>query len=736
MDNKPSYKESSLLWSMLLCLFGIVINLLGAATMRSLKLPLYLDSVGTVISAVIGGYLPGIAVGLATNMFKGLVNSSSVYYALINVLLGICAAFFQKKGLLKKPANVLLLILALAVIGGGHGSVLTWLINGAHYESFTPAISNGSRRVLTWLLYGADYDGFSTGLAAYFLQKGNFTEFQAQLIADFLIDIVDKAITVLIAIGIFRLLPEGLREKLKVEGWRQTPLSEEDMEAAKKTECRSVSIGTKILLLLIFASVAIAAVATSISVMLFRKSMEEEHIDLGKGIAELAASVIDTDKVDEYIERGEEAEGYRETEDLLYRIRDSYPDIQYVYVYKIMNDGCHVVFDLDTEELEGSNPGDIIEFDDAFSEYLPALLAGEKIDPIISDETYGWLLTVYQPVYDKHGYCCCYACADVSMNLLKASGYSFFARLLVIFMGFFILILAVGLWLAKYNIILPVNTIALSASRFVQNSDGAMEKSLENIRAMDIHTGDEIENLYKAYMKMSEDTIKHIGDIEAQTETISKMQNGLIMVLADMVESRDQNTGDHVRKTAAYTRIIMEHMKKLGYYTDVLTDEFMDNVENSAPLHDVGKIKVSDTILNKPGKLTDEEFEIMKLHTVYGNEVIEQAIDTVPDSGYLEEAKNLATYHHEKWDGSGYPKKLKGEEIPLSARIMAVADVFDALVSKRSYKEPFTFEKAMEIIKEGAGHHFDPKVAEAFIDASDEARVIAERFEMVGVKRK
>ena len=194
------------------------------------------------------------------------------------------------------------------------------------------------------------------------------------------------------------------------------------------------------------------------------------------------------------------------------------------------------------------------------------------------------------------------------------------------------------------------------------------------------------------------------------------------MVLADMVESRDQCTGDHVRKTAAYTGIIMRQLRKDGVYLDQLTDEFMQDVENSAPLHDVGKIQVPDAILNKPGRLTDDEFDLMKTHTTAGSQVITQAMNTVSeqDSGYLREARNLAHYHHEKWNGAGYPSGLKGEEIPLSARIMAVADVFDALVSKRSYKDGFPFEKAMGIIKESSGSHFDPKVVQAFVEASDE----------------
>ncbi|MBP5732754.1 MAG: HD domain-containing protein, partial [Lachnospiraceae bacterium] len=219
-----------------------------------------------------------------------------------------------------------------------------------------------------------------------------------------------------------------------------------------------------------------------------------------------------------------------------------------------------------------------------------------------------------------------------------------------------------------------------------------------------------------------------------KTQMLSMLQSGLIMMLADIVENRDQSTGDHIRKTAAYTKVILEKMREMGYHKDLLTDTYISHVVKSAPLHDIGKIQIPDAILNKPGKLTDEEFEIMKKHTVAGKTIIEQTISTMPEADYLQEAMNLTTYHHEKWNGKGYPYGLAGEDIPLSARVMAVADVFDALVSRRCYKEPFSFEKAMEIIQKDAGTHFDPDVVKAFLESQDQVRAIAERFETVSGK--
>jgi HD-GYP domain-containing protein (c-di-GMP phosphodiesterase class II) len=206
------------------------------------------------------------------------------------------------------------------------------------------------------------------------------------------------------------------------------------------------------------------------------------------------------------------------------------------------------------------------------------------------------------------------------------------------------------------------------------------------------------------------------------------MQDGLIVTMADLVESRDSDTGAHVQKTAAYVRIIVEGLKRKGYYAEKITPKFISDVVRSAPLHDVGKINIPDQVLNKPGKLTDDEYEIIKTHTVAGRKIMEKAISTVEGENYLKEARNMAAYHHERWDGKGYPEKLYGEVIPLSARVMAVADVFDALTSPRVYKPSFPLEKALAILTEGAGTQFDPKCVEVFMESLDEVKVILKKF--------
>ncbi len=200
-------------------------------------------------------------------------------------------------------------------------------------------------------------------------------------------------------------------------------------------------------------------------------------------------------------------------------------------------------------------------------------------------------------------------------------------------------------------------------------------------------------------------------------ERVSHMQSGMITFLAEVVENRDDNTGGHIRRTAQYVELIAKELKRQGRYSDILTEKYVADMVVAAPLHDIGKIHIPDVVLNKPGKLTEDEFEIMKGHTTAGEELLAHAKEELGESGYLNTALEMAAYHHEWWNGKGYPYGISGSEIPLCARIMAVADVFDALTSKRCYKNAMPLEKAYAIIREESGTHFEPVVVEAFFAA-------------------
>ena len=202
----------------------------------------------------------------------------------------------------------------------------------------------------------------------------------------------------------------------------------------------------------------------------------------------------------------------------------------------------------------------------------------------------------------------------------------------------------------------------------------------------------------------------------------------VIFALAKLAESRDEDTGNHLQRVRYYSRAIAERLYEMPHRPAELTRLLIANIFLTSPLHDIGKVAIPDYVLLKPGRLNDAEFNIMKSHAEIGYQTLKEAVMQAPRAGYLKVAADIARYHHEQYDGSGYPTGLKGEEIPLCARIFCVADVYDALVSRRPYKDPFSHHRAIAIIQEGRGGHFDPMVVDAFMDCEEEIRATRERF--------
>lgn len=213
----------------------------------------------------------------------------------------------------------------------------------------------------------------------------------------------------------------------------------------------------------------------------------------------------------------------------------------------------------------------------------------------------------------------------------------------------------------------------------------------------------------------------------SQNKKIIYIQEQTIFGMASLIESRDSETGEHVKRTSLYVEILVKAALNAGYYPDLIDEQYVELLRKAAPMHDVGKIAVSDVILRKTGRLTGEEYEMIKNHTVAGEKVIGEVLGTIESGEYVKLAREVAKSHHEWWDGSGYPEKLRGEEIPVSARIMAIADVFDALVSPRCYKDAYTSEEAFALIKQASGTHFDPVLVDLFISRKfDILKVLSE----------
>jgi len=227
-------------------------------------------------------------------------------------------------------------------------------------------------------------------------------------------------------------------------------------------------------------------------------------------------------------------------------------------------------------------------------------------------------------------------------------------------------------------------------------------------------------------LERNNDTLKE--RVVEQTETIDELKNAIVQAWADMVEFRDDVTSGHVARTKLYIEALVNGLDKIGCYQKELKKIDRGLLYISSQLHDIGKIAIDDAILKKPGKLTTEEFDQMKKHAEIGEKAIRNIMEGVRAKDFLEYAAIIAGSHHEKWNGSGYPRGLSGEDIPLPGRLMAIADVYDALVSERPYKKSFSHETAREIILKDSGTHFDPKVCEAFLATEDEFREIVKMY--------
>lgn len=262
--------------------------------------------------------------------------------------------------------------------------------------------------------------------------------------------------------------------------------------------------------------------------------------------------------------------------------------------------------------------------------------------------------------------------------------------------------------------------------------NGLSEEESYRLGADDVVSKPFLANSFSKHIERNIETAGYRKNFEKlvmiKTEQIFQMQHKILTTLAKMIEYKDGMTGGHVIRASAYVEIIADELKKNSPYSDIMYADFYEDVIKSAPLHDIGKIGISDTLILKPAILTDEEFDIMRNHTVCGSAIIDEALTDIEGESYLRVAKDMALYHHEKWDGSGYPEGLSKTDIPLCARIMAVADVFDSLVSVRTYKDAYSYEKAFEIIVKEKGKHFDPVIVDAFLKRKADVISVGSEF--------
>ena len=516
-------KRNDLRTIILICAAGLLINLVGAALAHVFNLPFYLDTCGTIFIAALGGYVPGIAVGFFTNLLTSTFDPEQMYYCSVNIAVAIITAFFARKGIFDNFYKMLLMIPMLISITGTCDVLI---------ESFLETSD---------ILRTVD-------------------EFNYNYVGNFLDEALDKTFSVLMTFVLLKMTPPHVRKSFLALGQRQAPLSEEMKAAVSKQNHLISSLRTKTLALLTLSSLLLSFSIALISYLLYKNSAVDERIKTVDGMLAVAISEINPDQVDNYIKYGRAAGGYIRTEEKLTAIKNSSMDIKYLYVYKILEDGCHVVFDLDTATLEADNAGSIVMLDSGVVKYRDDLLAGRPIPPIITDDEYGYLLTLYKPLYDESGKCQCYVVLDFSLDALTEYTHNFIIKLLALFAGCFVFIFATGLGFVENNIILPVNTMAWSARNFSYDNPTAREKHIALIKSLQIHTGDEIENLYRSLLRTTENVVNYLEHLQRAKRIVADIQGKFIAM--DNLAHKDSLTG--VQNKNAYVETIAKLDEKIS----------------------------------------------------------------------------------------------------------------------------------------------------------------------------
>ena len=470
----------------LICAAGVILNVAGSIIAHAFNLPVYLDTTGTIFIAALGGYVPGITVGFFTNLIGSAFNNQEMYFSVVSILIAIVTAFLANKGYYKKFTKVLMTIPLTALLTSCFGVFIEELLAFSHpFESASEILNH-------------------------FL--GNFMN-----------ELPDKGLAILAAFLLLKIIPPEIKSDFRTLGKMQAPLSPE-MQAAMKSEKNFIaSLRTKMIFNLMSITLLVTISITAISYALYEEAAIEDRKRIADGIISMAVNEINPNRVDEFLALGYGAADYSEVEKKLYKIRASNSDIKFLYVYKIKEDGCHVVFDLDTTAVEASEPGEIEDFDPTFYKYKEDLLAGRPIPPVISNDKYGYLLTIYKPVYNSVGQCTCYAALDFSMDLISDYTRTFISKVIALFSGALIFIFALGMAFIENNIILPVNTMAYCARNFAYDSEEARGKNIERIKSLEIKTNDEIENLYAAFLKTTSDSMNYFENFKRAEVQVAVM---------------------------------------------------------------------------------------------------------------------------------------------------------------------------------------------------------------------
>ena len=499
----------------LVCFNALLLNLVGSFVTHHFNMTIYLDTCGTIFIAALGGYVPGIAVGFFTNLITSIFEPQQMYFCTVNILVAAYAAYFARKGFFKNLGKVMMMILPLALVSSISAFMIYNLLNTTNF--------------------------FQT-----------VTKFHLNFLTNLVGEFLDKGLSLTVAFVLLKSIPKSTVAAFKLVGKKQAPLTDEMQQAINRKNYLSSSLRTKTLTILMVSSLFVSFSLSFISYLLFRDAAISDRVKTVDSMVAVILNELNPKHIDEYIKLGRSYEEYRDIEEKLYAIKNSNTRIQCIYIYRIEEDGCHVVFDLDSAIERADNPGQVVPLDYAAEPYRDDLLAGRPIPPIFSDDEYGKLLTMFKPLYDHNGKCQCYAVVDFSLEVLADHMRSFTIKLLALFTGCFIFIFVVGLWFIENNIILPVNSMAYCARNFAYDNPDARRKHFDRIKGLKISTGDEIENLYSALIRMTDNISLYLENLQIEKVRVENMK--LQVFAMDELAHKDSLTG--IKNKAAYNREI------------------------------------------------------------------------------------------------------------------------------------------------------------------------------------
>lgn len=440
--------------------------------------------------------------------------------------------------------------------------------------------------------------------------------------------------------------------------------------------------------------------------MLYSRAVESRYASLCKTVSQAVSSSVDADNINIWLSDAD-TYGYVQATNRIEELKNDIPELEFIKIYQMRNDGMYTVYNTNSKLLR-RDLGNVVGYDAKWGKYKDDFLEGKSVERIFVNGYYGQTMTYCTPMTDSNGECVAYACSGISMNSIQGELSSFIKSFGTLLFGVIAVLYAIIFIYIRGKIILPANRLGSAMLHPIRK--GSVEH-MRRLATNNCYTTRDMKHILKGAAKV-------FAEKNEITTTNQEQQKDIMYAFATIINRSDVVSDEYKDNVGASTKILCEQMMKSDKFSDTVTPEFCKSLELAAPLHDIGKLTIPDDITYKPDRLTDDEFEIIKAHSQNGALIIERAKKSMKRRKYLDIAHEAALYHHERWDGGGYPSGLKGEEIPLSARIVAIVDAYDAITRRCCYHNANTPERAYEILL-GENGHFDADILECFKQARD-----------------